>query len=123
MTLCTECGREIKPIVAVDIDGTLAEYHLTLQRFACDYWDIPQPVATWGGLGNFEDHLGITQAQYREAKLAYRQGGYKRMAPAYPFAIQFMNWLNQLDVELWITTTRPWKIGRASCRERVSPRV
>jgi hypothetical protein len=52
--------------------------------------------------------LGLTQAEYREAKLAYRQGGYKRIAPLQPGAIMFMTELQMLGCEVWITTTRPW---------------
>lgn len=105
---CTECGMAVLPIVAVDIDGTLAEYHNRLQTFACDYHDRQVPMQTWDGRGNFEDHLGLTQAEYREAKLAYRQGGYKRTAPLMPYAKEFMWLLNGMNVEVWITTTRPW---------------
>jgi hypothetical protein len=96
------------PIVAVDIDGTLAEYHLRLAEFACDYHDLPVPTQPWDGLGDYEYFLGMSQAMYREAKLAYRQGGYKRTAPVMPKALDFMNWLNTQPVEIWITTTRPW---------------
>jgi hypothetical protein len=107
---CTDCGRPVKPIVAVDIDGTLAEYHLRLAKFACDYWNIHVPIELWDGRGNYEDYLGMSQAQYREAKLAYRQGGYKRTAPIYPYARDMMKVLYNgfPQVEVWITTTRPW---------------
>lgn len=105
---CTECSAAVRPIVAVDIDGTLAEYHIRLAEFAWDYHDLPRKIELWDGRGNYEDWLGMSQAQYREAKLAYRQGGYKRMALPYQHAFMFMQALDALDVEIWITTTRPW---------------
>jgi len=106
--LCTSCHRPVRPVVAVDIDGTLADYHFALTRFACRYWNKGIPLRAWKGDGNFEDYLGLTQAEYREAKLAYRQGGYKRMASLQPGALQFMARMATLDCELWIATTRPW---------------
>lgn len=105
---CTDCSAAVLPIVAVDIDGTLAEYHLRLAEFACEYHDLPVPPIEWNGEGDYEDFLGMSQAMYREAKLAYRQGGYKRTAPLYPKALDFMHWLSTQPVEVWITTTRPW---------------
>lgn len=108
MTRCSDCSAEIRPVVAVDIDGTLAGYHWQLERFATAYWDLAIPKSRWNGVGDFEDHLGMTQLQYREAKLAYRQGGYKRVAPMYDRAFEFMNSLRELGLEIWITTTRPW---------------
>lgn len=106
--LCTECSRPVLPVVSVDIDGTLAHYHGPLEKFACNYWDVPIPRYAWDGRGNFEDHMNLTQAEYREAKLAYRQGGYKRVAPLYEGALEFMARLAGLPCELWISTTRPW---------------
>ncbi len=108
MSLCSKCSAPVRPIVAVDIDGTLSEYHDAISEFSCAYWDVPAPLDSWDGRGNFEDYLGLTQTQYREAKLAYRQGGYKRTAAWQPGAYEFMQWLAGQPVEIWITTTRPW---------------
>jgi len=109
VSLCSKCSAQVKPIVAIDLDGTLSEYHGAISKFACDYWDVRQPMVAWNGRGNMEDHLGLTQAQYREAKLAYRQGGYKRTANWQPGAHEFMSMLAFVeDIEIWITTTRPW---------------
>ena len=108
MRLCSKCSAPITPIVAVDIDGTLSEYHRSITAFACKYWNVEEPLGVWNGKGNFEDWMGLSQEQYREAKLAYRQGGYKRVAPWQPGAYDFITALSQMDVEMWITTTRPW---------------
>jgi len=109
VNLCSDCSAPIRPIVAVDIDGTLSEYHRKLTAFATDYWNkkIPSGIV-WNGHGDFEDWLGLTREQYQEAKLAYRQGGYKRTAEWQPGAEEFMARLGLLNVEVWITTTRPW---------------
>jgi hypothetical protein len=109
---CTECSAQVRPIVAVDVDGTISEYHEELAGHVSRYFNIPLPAMPWDGLGNFEDYLGITQHQYREAKLAYRQGGFKRWSPVMK-DVHILEWhLRTLHgrglLEVWITTTRPW---------------
>lgn len=105
---CTECNDTIKPVVVSDIDGVLADYHETFACFAWKYWDM-RSRPSWDGTGEFEDHLGLTTHQYREAKLAFRQGGNKR------WSLPLMNPEQRSDLrqitehaELWIATTRPW---------------
>lgn len=102
----------VKPIVAVDVDGTLSEYHLSLARHICQYFDLQTGFEPWDGKGNYEDYFGITQTQYREAKLAYRQGGFKRWSPEQPGVRFLRDCLSSLRdcglIEVWITTTRPW---------------
>jgi len=99
----------VRPVVAVDIDGTLTQYHHDLAAMASAYWGTQfKPGHLWNGQGNFEDYLGLTHEQYQETKLAFRQGGFKRWATPQPGAIDFMHNLARLDVEIWITTTRPW---------------
>ena len=106
---CTDCHRVVLPVVAVDIDGTLAQYHQTFARFAWEYWNIrPRPIDAWDGVGEFEDYIRIDKAMYREAKLAFRQGGMKRSLPMYDDAKEFMQVLWGLPIEVWLTTTRPW---------------
>jgi len=107
--LCSKCSDQVLPILAVDIDGTLAQYHEPLTEFAVRYYGVAWPKERWwDGHGDFEDYLGITQAEYRQMKLAYRQGGFKRFAPQYPLADHFMMMMRGLKAEIWITTTRPW---------------
>jgi len=106
---CETCREDVLPVVLVDIDGTIANYHDHLTTFATDYWDIESPDYRWNGDGNFEDYLGLTQGQYREAKLAFRQGGMKRTMPAFEMGDWFVHTLNELPLEVWFTTTRPWQ--------------
>lgn len=130
---CTECSRELLPIVVFDVDGTLAEYHRGLGMFCWNYWAIPNtgPLAiragSWDGQGNFEDYLGIDQEQYREAKLAWRQGGGKRMMDPIQEGMLLYRHVRGIDeeetsrvgatmyrgdmlkVEMWIVTHRPYR--------------
>lgn len=108
---CSNCSRLVKPVVSWDIDGTLANYHDHLLRFVCRYWNIRThySVSTWSGAGNFEDYIGITQEQYREAKLAFRQGGMKRTMPLYKGAREALEQTQRLGAEVWLCTTRPWQ--------------
>jgi hypothetical protein len=106
---CSKCREVIRPVVALDIDGTLADYHEWFGHFACRYWNRTHPKGRWRGDGEFEDYLGLTKAEYREAKTAYRQGGMKRIQPLFEGAKELCDGIMALGAELWITTTRPWK--------------
>lgn len=115
MTLCSKCGESITKVVAIDIDGTISDYHRPLLNHVVAYYNLPKSVLDkepWDGKGNFEDWLGISQADYREAKLAYRQGGFKRWSPQMSGLGTLLSTCKQLKdqglIEVWITTTRPW---------------
>jgi hypothetical protein len=105
--ICTECGKEIRPVVAVDIDGTLGRYHEHFVWFAEQYMGQKLPH-DFAGDGEFSDHLGLDKDLYRDIKLAYRQGGMKRSMPMFSGAHRFMLDLHLRDIEVWIATTRPW---------------
>lgn len=113
MTLCSKCSATVRPVVAIDIDGTLADYHMHFTRFVGRYFNTPwyrgegDFCPQWDGSGELEDWMGITKAQYREAKLAFRQGGNKRWAPAYRGASEFVRGIREV-AEVWLVTQRPW---------------
>lgn len=107
--LCSSCGSRLNPILAVDIDGTLGDYYTAFPEFACRYLDIPHPGYPWEGMMEMEEWLRISKADYRAAKLAYRQGGNKRWLPAYPFAAEFVSQVRSLGIEVWVATARPWQ--------------
>jgi hypothetical protein len=102
-----------KPVVALDIDGTLGDYHANFLEFAdryfhsrCGSWfDMRQQ--TNPGLPLWE-WMGISQRDYRDAKLAYRQGGWKRWMPAYDGAADLTRRIREAGAEVWLCTTRPY---------------
>lgn len=120
--LCSRCSVHIRPIVVFDIDGTWADYHGAFHAFCRTYFtDLPNPIdpgdriwcgngsaCFWDGEGEFEDHIGITKAQYREAKLAYRQGGNKRWLYAWASMTELVHQVQGRGCEVWVATTRPW---------------
>jgi hypothetical protein len=68
---------------------------------------MPDPAANTGGVP-FYKHLGMSKAQYRKCKLAYRQGGMKRSMPCYPGARDLTIHIRNAGVQVWICTTRPY---------------
>jgi hypothetical protein len=100
-----------KPVVALDIDGTLGDYHANFLSFADLYFGTMSYGAMIGtpnpGLPLWE-FMGISQRDYRDAKLAYRQGGWKRWMPCYPLAAELTNFIREQGAEVWLCTTRPY---------------
>lgn len=97
--------------MALDIDGTLGDYHSNFLEFAWRYFDRGpktwNPETTNPGLPLWE-HMGIDQRDYRYAKLAYRQGGWKRWMPVYPGAAELTRSIRSAGAEVWLCTTRPY---------------
>lgn len=107
--LCTDCRRPVKPVVAMDIDGTLGGYHSHFIRFA-EGWlgrNEARPMS-YDGTTSLAEFLGIDKQTYRQIKLAYRQGGMKRTMPTYQGAVGMVNTLRSVGAEVWLTTTRPY---------------
>lgn len=113
--LCSKCSRPVLPVVALDIDGVLGNYHWHFFKFMEGYIGRkPQPNfsdLTYQGdqeYGEFIcDAFETTKAEFRSAKLAYRQGGLKRTMPAFMDAASLAKTVYD-KCELWITTTRPY---------------
>lgn len=98
-----------KPVVALDIDGTMGDYHGHFLRFASGYFDADFPSAEEVNPGlPLYRFMGITKERYRNCKLAYRQGGLKRTMPAYPGAGALTTDIRLNGAEVWICTTRPY---------------
>lgn len=109
--LCTSCHEKVKPVVAVDIDGTLGDYHQDLIGFAEVYYGQPFSRDYIGQFLEFSDWFeiqGLSKEDYRQLKLAYRQGGLKRNMPVFPDAAYFLRSLRHAGVEVWLCTTRPY---------------
>jgi len=99
-----------RPVVSLDIDGTLGDYHGNFLDFAQRYFGrlFPHKEIINPGLPLWE-FMGISLRDYRDAKLAYRQGGWKRWMPAYEGASLLTRQVRRkLGAELWLCTTRPY---------------
>lgn len=100
------------PVVALDIDGTLADYYKHFEWFANLYMQPKTPItANWDFTSSdeFSEALNIDKNKYRDMKLAYRQGGMKRSLPAFEGAGQLVHNLRSEGIQVWICTTRPWQ--------------
>jgi phosphoglycolate phosphatase-like HAD superfamily hydrolase len=112
--LCSNCGNPIRPVVAVDIDGTLGDYHGHFLRFAAEYHNIgpSDNNYSYDGSVSFKtwwcEMFGRSEKDWHDAKLAYRQGGMKRTMPIYPLAASLCREIKATGAELWVTTTRPY---------------
>jgi hypothetical protein len=103
----------LAPILAVDIDGTLADYYNHFKWFAelytqRDLWPISDDLS-WQYTDDFHQVLGLDLEEYRTIKLAYRQGGMKRCIPVIDHDIHFIQDLRGLGIQIWVATTRPWQ--------------
>lgn len=98
-----------KPVVALDIDGTLGDYHGHFLQFAAGWFgrDFPDPEIHNPGLPLWR-FMEVPVADYRQCKLAYRQGGLKRTMPAYKHGDRLTHYIQEYGAEVWICTTRPY---------------
>jgi hypothetical protein len=107
----------IKPVVAIDIDGTLADYHNHFINFAVAWLGgesrRPKGNSAYDGSEShrewFTRTMGVDVSTFRSIKLAFRQGGMKRTMPIYRESAETINAIRDLGAEVWLTTTRPWE--------------
>jgi hypothetical protein len=98
-----------KPVVALDIDGTLGDYHAHFLWFAEQWLGMPMPLPGDINPGlPLSVFMQVPHHVYRECKLAYRQGGLKRFMPVYLGAAELTRRIRDEEVEVWICTTRPY---------------
>lgn len=98
-----------RPVVAVDIDGTIGIYHNHFIRFAEQYVGRTlEPEWRPEFRGEFNRALHMSKRVYRDIKLAYRQGGLKRSMPVFEGARELTVSLRKAGAEVWICTTRPY---------------
>lgn len=108
---CTECNKEVRPVVAIDIDGTMGQYHKHFLTFASgylnrrlyDHYVGNQPFKEW-----FCTTYRVSTDTWHDIKLAYRQGSLKRTMPVYDGAQALCLMVRKMGAELWVTTTRPY---------------
>jgi hypothetical protein len=99
----------VKPVVALDIDGTIGDYHGHFLRFAAQWLgrEMPDPRRNTDGVPLYQ-WMGVSKRTYRECKLAYRQGGMKRSMPVYDGVGDVVRMMRRRGAEVWICTTRPY---------------
>jgi len=97
------------PVVALDVDGTIGDWHEHFQWFASMYLNTHLSYRWEDSMaGNVEEALGLDKATYREIKLAFRQGGLKRWMPMF-VGMDELTWsIRDQGYQVWICTTRPW---------------
>lgn len=99
----------IRRIVALDIDGTMGDYHGHFLRFAEGWYGrtMPNPRSNTQGVPLYK-WMSTSKGTYRECKLAYRQGGLKRSMPCYHGMSELTHKIRRAGMEVWICTTRPY---------------
>lgn len=109
--LCDQCHRTVTSAVVFDVDGTLGNWHSQFLAFM-SLWLDEEVSYGYDGRRELSDYLGLRKEVYREAKLAFRSGGYKRWMPTFeedkehPLEpILEACW----GLDIWIATTRPWR--------------
>lgn len=105
--LCSKCQYTIHPVVVLDIDGTLGDYHGHFHAFA-EAYEGRALRAGYDGSMELHEWYHMSLEHYREIKLAYRQGGMKRSMPCYADARELAAMLRHHAVETWVCTTRPY---------------
>lgn len=95
------------PIVALDLDGTLGDYHEHFRAFAT-MWTGREIVWDPSVTGSFAAQLGMSKALYRKCKLAYRMGGMKRSMPVFEGARELTVAIRRRGVMVVACTTRPY---------------
>lgn len=95
-------------MVALDIDGTMGQWHQSITQFAELYLGKSLPPYEEMKQESLFKHWHISKATYRQVKLAFRQSGLKRSMPAYPNAAGLTRSLRREGADVWICTTRPY---------------
>lgn len=114
--LCSECNKIIRPVVAIDIDGTMGDFHLHFLKFATGYMygqqSFSPPVAAYDGSQSmklwFCNYFNVGEDVWRDIKLSYRQGGMKRTMPSFGWGRRVTEACHRAGAEVWVTTTRPY---------------
>jgi len=102
----------MRPVIALDIDGTLLDYHGHFTRFANGYFAIDADPHGYDARLPFYKYLGVSKTAYRKCKLAYRRGELKRSLPPleapYPDARALTKTMRGWGCDIWLCTTRPY---------------
>lgn len=98
------------PIVALDVDGVLADYHGHLHWFAELYLQRKVPL-DWGTAnGEFDKAMHLTKEEYRQIKLCYVHSGLRRAMPLKDsLASSLCREVRRSGCQLWLCASKPWK--------------
>lgn len=100
-------GQVLRPVVGIDVDGTLGYYHEHFLNYASNFLQRKVPEG-WDGSLPFWRSIGVSKATYREMKLGYRQGRQKRSMPVVDGAAELTRAVRAAGAEVWVCTTRPY---------------
>jgi hypothetical protein len=100
-------GQILRPVVGLDIDGTIGEYHEHFAAYAEAYLQRPV-IRHWDGSMPYWKCFGVSKSTYRVMKLGYRQGHQKRSMPVRAGAAELARAARAAGAEVWVCTTRPW---------------
>lgn len=105
-------GCVLRPVVALDIDGTLGYYHEHFAKYAMEVWGYSAAhewrLDAWDGSVPFWHLFGCSKERYRDMKLGYRQGRLKRSMPVVAGAAELTRAVRAAGAEVWVCTTRPY---------------
>lgn len=99
----------MKPVFGIDLDGTLGDYHAHFLKCASMFLqrEMPDPTEI-NPLLPLHRHMGVSKSTYREIKMAYRQGRWKRSMPVFDGARDLTICLRRAGALVVICTTRPF---------------
>jgi hypothetical protein len=96
-----------RPVVGLDIDGTLGVYHDHFLAFAEGWLGRTLPRG-YDGTVSLAKWCGVSKARYRQCKMAYRRGGLKRSMPVHEGAADLARSIRAAGGVVVICTTRPF---------------
>jgi hypothetical protein len=100
-----------RPVIGLDIDGTIGKYHEHFLKFAEGWFGKTHGEWTnepYNGSVLLYRWMGVSKTRYRQCKLAFRKGGLKRCMPVYEGAADFSRKVRKRGATLIICTTRPF---------------
>lgn len=98
-----------RPWFGIDIDGVFGRYHEHFLKCAEMFLQRPMPDPKFiNPLLPLHKHMGVPKATYRQIKMAYRQGRWKRSMPVDPYAREMTVRLRRAGARISVCTTRPF---------------
>jgi hypothetical protein len=99
-----------RPVIGLDVDGTVGKYHEHFLQFASGYFGIEISLEPYDGSVPLAKWIGVSKERYRQCKMAFRKGGLKRCMPVFDGAENFAKTVRKTGAMLIICTTRPFNM-------------